>query len=237
MAGKTPVVELRDGLGKATYNPKTMRIEFPSTVPASRIPQVRKGPAAKPGKSLVAHLAVNYAHHSLMNDNASVLFYVDSGVGQCLCSCISAFVQMTPCRIEITGVSGLLEVFGCGTALFIVTDSYDNQVILRVNNCLFSYGEFNLLSVSQLNLVNGNGVDFSRQLSFMTLHSGSNREFRIPLVLDDGLYGIQMEPLQTDDPRYSQFPKCDVTPKGDFVMGDNDQLDGWRQKVLAFAFT
>jgi hypothetical protein len=50
MAGKTPVVELRDGLGKATYNPKTMRIEFPSTVPASRIPQVRKGPAANRGR-------------------------------------------------------------------------------------------------------------------------------------------------------------------------------------------
>jgi hypothetical protein len=53
-----------------------------------------------------------------MDDNASVLFYVDSGAGQCLCSCIYTFVQMTPCHIEITGVSGLLEVFGCGTALF-----------------------------------------------------------------------------------------------------------------------
>jgi hypothetical protein len=138
MAGKTPVVELRDGLGKVTYNPKTMRIEFPSTVPASRIPQPRKGPAGAPGKSLVAHVALRFARSSVMDDTDSVLFYVDSGAGQCLCSCISAFVQMTPCRIEITGVSGLLEIFGCGTALFMITDSYDNQVILRVNNCLFS---------------------------------------------------------------------------------------------------
>jgi hypothetical protein len=107
----------------------------------------------------------------------------------------------------------------------------------RVNNCLFSYGEFNLLSVSQLNLVNGNGVDFSRHLSCMILHSGCKwrREIRIPLVLDDGLYGIQMEPLQTDDPRYYQCPKCDVTPKGEFMMSEDYQLDGWRKKVLAFA--
>ena len=56
MAGKTPVVELKDGLGKATYNPKTLRIDFPPSVPTFRIPQTRKAKAGAPGKSLVAHL-------------------------------------------------------------------------------------------------------------------------------------------------------------------------------------
>ncbi len=90
--------------------------------------------------------------------------------------------------------------------------------------------------MSQLNQVNGNGVDFSRHLSCMTLHTGGKwrRQIQIPLLLDDGLYGIQMEPIQTDDPRYHQYHKCDVTPAGEFVMCDDDHPDSWRARVLAF---
>ena len=51
MAGKTPVIELKNGLGKVTYNSKTMRIDFPSTVLASRLPQVKKEKANAGGKS------------------------------------------------------------------------------------------------------------------------------------------------------------------------------------------
>jgi hypothetical protein len=144
---------------------------------------------------------------------------------------------MTPCHIEITGVSGMLEVFGCGTALFIASDSNGDPVILRVHNCLFSYGEFNLLSVSQLNQVNSNGVDFSRHLSCMTLHTAGKwrRQTQIPLLLDDGLYGIRMESIQTDDPSYHQYHKCDVTPAGDFVMCEDDHPDSWHARILAFA--
>jgi hypothetical protein len=35
-SGKTPVLELRDGLGNATYNAKTEKVEFPPGVPKSR---------------------------------------------------------------------------------------------------------------------------------------------------------------------------------------------------------
>ncbi len=71
----------------------------------------------------------------------------------------------------------------------------------------------------------------------MTFHTSGKgrREVQIPLLLDDGLYGIQMEPIQTDDPRYHQYQKCDVTPSGDFVVCEDDAQDGWRARVLAFA--
>ena len=93
MAGKTPTIELKNGFGKATYNSKTMRIDFPSTVPASRLPQVKKDKANAGEKSLVAHVASYLSYSSSTSDHqASVLFYVDSGAGQCLCSCSAAFV-------------------------------------------------------------------------------------------------------------------------------------------------
>ncbi len=72
----------------------------------------------------------------------------------------------------------------------------------------------------------------------MTLHTSGKgrREIRIPLVMDDGLYGIMMEPIQPDDPRYAQYPKCDVTPSGDFVLADDANQHGtWKTKGLAFA--
>jgi hypothetical protein len=109
MAGKTPVVELKDGPGNAKYNPKTMRIEFPASVPSSRLPQDKK---EKSEKGLVAHLGVYLARPLSSIDSSSVLFYVDSGAGQCHFSCSSVFAHMTPCRVEIVVVSGLLEVFG-----------------------------------------------------------------------------------------------------------------------------
>ena len=37
MAGKLPSIELRDNLGKASYNIATKRIDYPSLVPASRL--------------------------------------------------------------------------------------------------------------------------------------------------------------------------------------------------------
>jgi hypothetical protein len=47
-----------------------------------------------------------------------VLLYLDSGAGQSLSSCITAFVTMIPCQVEITGIAGALQIYGCGTALF-----------------------------------------------------------------------------------------------------------------------
>jgi hypothetical protein len=181
-AGKTPVVELRDGLGKATYNLQTMRIDFPGAVPSSRLPTKKsdktKGSGKRPKIGLakvtflpavsdeVCEPASAYAFFSKggPTDQSRVVFYVDSGAGQSLCSCSSAFTQMTPCRIEITGISGSLQVYGCGTALFLATTSNDDRVILRIHNCLFSYGEFNLISVSRLNQVPGNSVELTLEI-------------------------------------------------------------------------
>jgi hypothetical protein len=39
MAGKLPSIELRDNLGKASYNPTSKRIDYPASVPASRLPK------------------------------------------------------------------------------------------------------------------------------------------------------------------------------------------------------
>ena len=41
-AGKTPSVHLRDGMGTANYNVQTLRIDFPSAVPTSRLPEPNK---------------------------------------------------------------------------------------------------------------------------------------------------------------------------------------------------
>ncbi len=65
----------------------------------------------------------------------SALLYVDSGAGQSLSSCSTAFSQMVPCQVEITGIAGALQIYGCGTASFLYDGGSDNPVILRVHNC------------------------------------------------------------------------------------------------------
>ena len=55
-SGKTPVLELRDGLGKATYNATTEKVEFPPGVPKSRLPGSRRSKGVR--KGLVFQVAV-----------------------------------------------------------------------------------------------------------------------------------------------------------------------------------
>ncbi len=57
-----------------------------------------------------------------------LLFYIDSGAGQCLCSNDSSFVDMTPCMVEITGIAGALQIYGWGTALFSAHDISDRPL-------------------------------------------------------------------------------------------------------------
>ncbi len=52
--------------------------------------------------------------------------------------------------VEITGIAGALQIYGCGTAMFLAQDLSGRSFALRVHNCLFGGGQFNLLSVSQL---------------------------------------------------------------------------------------
>jgi hypothetical protein len=139
----------------------------------------------------------------------SALFYVDSGAGQCLCSCDEAFMNMSPCEIEIFGVSGSLQIYGIGTALFVVKDHRGDEIILRVHNCLYSQGSFTLISVSQLCGKPGNRVDLSLDSPALHLVSSGpkHRKITVPLYLDDGLFAAGFEPLQVDDPRYEYLPK------------------------------
>jgi hypothetical protein len=62
--------------------------------------------------------------------SSRVTFFVDSGAGQCLCSVSDAFSDLQPCRIEVTGVSGSLPIYGRGTANFVALDHDGNSVIL-----------------------------------------------------------------------------------------------------------
>jgi hypothetical protein len=160
---------------------------------------------------------------------------MDSGAGQCLCSCSSSFSEMLPCYVELTGISGSLQIHGVGTALFLARDEGGIEILLRVYNCLFSYGDLNLISVSQFQQVQGNVVDFSLGGPSMTVFSSGvmKRPVRIPLQLDDGLFGLSVEPFQPDDPRYSSLIKCDITPRGEFAPSNDGQDSKWVQRTLA----
>ncbi len=53
MLGKVQTLELRDGLGVATYNSSTSKIDFPPGVPKSRLPGTRPPKTKTPKKALV----------------------------------------------------------------------------------------------------------------------------------------------------------------------------------------
>ncbi len=92
----------------------------------------------------------------------NILFHVDSGAGQSICSCPDAFLSLRPCATEIVGVSGSLPVFGIGTAMFVLRTTSDISVAGLIHDCLLSQGSpFNLLSVSQFQSSIRNSVDFA----------------------------------------------------------------------------
>jgi hypothetical protein len=152
-----------------------------------------------------------------------------------MCSCSSTFADMFPCEIEITGVAGSLQVYGCGTAFFLVDDDSGQPLILRVNNCLYGQGQFNLLSVSQMCQDPNNCVDFnldSPALIFSSTVRSNRRQIRLPLSLEDGLFALGVTPFQLDDPRFSSLRKVNVTPDGVFQPSDNVSALRWNSKVL-----
>ncbi len=165
-----------------------------------------------------------------------LVLYVDSEAGQSLCSSSTAFAKMMPCRVEITGIAGALQIYGCGTALFLSDDGSGHPVVLRVHNCLYGHGHFNLLSVLQICQRKGNAVDFTLGSPMLVLRSSGTkrRDLRLPLTLEDGLFALSVAPFQLDDPRYSSLPKFDVTPPGEFRLSD-DSSHRWSSKVLASA--
>ncbi len=93
--------------------------------------------------------------------SSTTLFYVDSGAGQCLSSYSAAFFSLEPCQLEVIGVAGSLPIFGIGTAHFVLVLKDGMEIVLRVHNCLYSFGEFNLLSVSQIQTNRRNSINLS----------------------------------------------------------------------------
>ncbi len=148
-----------------------------------------------------------------------MIIYVDSGAGQFLCSSNSAFSDLTPCEVEITGVAGSLQIYGCGTAWFLADDDSGQPFLLRVNNCLYGEGQFNLLSVSQFCQNERNSVDLNLNSPVFLFSIGARkRQIRLPLILDDGLFAISATPFQLDDSRFESLRKVDVTPSVLFVL-------------------
>jgi hypothetical protein len=238
VSGKTAEVELKDGLGTAKFNASTQIIDYPSSVPKSRFPLPKSERTGATRKAMVSFVPSTFppmlvgqadamSDVSLLNPSTFTTFYVDSGAGQCLCSCSSAFLTMKACHLQVVGVAGRLSIHGIGTAVFLVTVD-GREALLRIHNCLHSFGEFNLLSVSQLKLVSGNSVDFSvinPMLRFSSGQSVSSHEdfigdrienLDVPLIMDAGLYSLVLEPITPSDPRYGFLPIFDVTSPGPF---------------------
>jgi hypothetical protein len=177
-------VELKDGLGKAKYNTKTQLMDYPSTVPKNRFPLPRTE-RLKKVKALAFQIGAENTDSTLpiligLPDSGTepgpsfTTFYVDSGAGQCLCSCSSAFITMRTCHIQVVGVTGRLTIHGQGTAVFIASVN-GQDVLLRIHNYLHSFGQFNLISVSQLKMVSGNSVNFPVENPFLKFSRSQSR--------------------------------------------------------------
>jgi hypothetical protein len=147
----------------------------------------------------------------------NIVFHVDSGAGQSLCSCSDAFLNLRACAIQVIGISGSLPIFGVGTALFVIASARGKEAVLLIHNCLLSEGGgFNLVSVSQLQASGANSVSFDPGAASIRLKSG-NGFFFLPLELQDGLYNFQASPLHINDERYVTLPRYALTEKGEYV--------------------
>jgi hypothetical protein len=157
---------------------------------------------------------------------ATVVFYVNSGAGQCLSSCSTAFRALEPCQLEVVGVAGSIPIFGIGTAIFALALAGGSEVLVRVHNCLYSFGEFNLLSISQMKTNPATSIDLLLVSPNIRLYSADNGGHRsgkpgqafidVPLEMDDGLYALVLEPVSSDDTRYLSSRIFDLTPPGEY---------------------
>ncbi len=134
-------------------------------------------------------------------------FFIDTGAGQCMCSCVDAFDDLRACAIVVIGVAGSLPVHGIGTALFVVTDSLGEEIILRIHNCLLCASireeeTFNLISVSQMLRTRLSSVSFNADNAAIKLrHLRRKQEIVLNLIQDDGLYALDVRPLSSRDVR------------------------------------
>jgi hypothetical protein len=130
-----------------------------------------------------------------------------------MCSCPEAFLSLRPCAIEVHGVSDVLPIFGIGTAMFVVSTTIQSPVVVLIHNCLLSEGgSFILLSVSQFQAMAPNSVDLSVGSPSLSIHSSKGMVV-VPLVIQEGLYGFQAEPLHPNDDRYRTLPRLHLTTR------------------------
>ncbi len=174
-----------------------------------------------------------------------VSLYIDSGAGQSLCSCSSAFESIRPCAIIVVGIAGSMPVHGIGTATFLVRVG-DKDVIFKIFNCLLCHGEegFNLLSVSQLLRNQQNMLMFSQGQSGLQI-TKNGKVTTIPLQEVDGLFEILGSPVSMKDKRLGSLPTYELTLDEDpglfhedeectpiMIMKSPSKLGKWRRTVL-----
>ena len=140
-----------------------------------------------------------------------------------MCSISEAFSNLRVCSIVVEGVGGSLHVRGVGTATFLTTTSTGKVILIRIHNCLLCDSEYNLLSVSQLQLGGRNSVDFQNSSPTIGTTSvrrrSSRKEFRrekIPLTISDGLYKMTVKLISLNDPQFEKLYQVELTEDGDY---------------------
>ena len=151
-------------------------------------------------------------------------FFIDSGAGQCICSCLDAFSELRSCAILVIGVSGNLPAHGVGTANFGVLGSNGKLRIWKIHNCLLCHKnngeeEFNLISVSQILRTRRSTISFGCDRSRIIVRSqNDDSECVFPLRLDDGLYSLEAFPISQSDRRMRNCVSMDMTLETDPVL-------------------
>ncbi len=222
----TPALPLQDEVG-----PVRNIIEQGESVEADYYERTRSSP--------MKGMRVSLSNPSITNN----IFYVDLGAGQCLSSCSTAFVTLEPCTLEVVGVAGSLPIFGRGTAVFVLTLPDGDAILVRIHNCLYSFGEFNLLSVSQMQTIKSNTLDISLVSPGVRLYGApapldkavgkAHRKYvDVPFLMDDGLCCLHVDPISSDDPRFQLLQIFDLTPPGEYepVSQRSDRFCGLSKK-------
>ncbi len=166
------------------------------------------------------------ARSSEFNNGFNMKFYVDSGAGQSMCSCVDAFTEIRACAVVVVGVAGSIPIHGVGTACFLVADSMGRERILRIHNCLLcqradAEDNFNLISVSQVLGTNRSSVIFNNTISTIAIKQGKRQQlFTFALSPEDGLYAVTVVPLNASDVRHDQLVSIDMTDDNVLRAGD-----------------
>ena len=159
----------------------------------------------------------------------NVRFFVDSGAGQCMCSCLEAFSAIRACAIVVVGVSGSLPIHGVGTAIFLAVDSLGEEIVLRIHNCLLCTSTtdaetFNLISVSQLLSTKRSSVCFQSEHSTISLsHHRRKIAVILNLIPDDGLYALDVQPMSSRDQKHETHLSFDFTVNQDLLANHPSQ--------------